>query len=262
MKVNYHTHTTRCMHARGIDEEYVKSAIKGGFDILGFSDHTPWKYDSDFVAHMRMPISQLSEYLDSIRSLREKYKDQIKILVGLECEYYECYHENLKKLIEDNQLDYVIFGNHYNKTDEIRDYFGFTKDEAKLNEYVDSSIKGMESGVYAYFAHPDLYMNIYGEFDELARSAAHKICSTAKRLDMILEYNLGGVRYGAKGRECGYPCDDFWKVAAEYKNKAIVGVDAHDNTDLEDKELFDEAVAYLESLGLEVVNEIPLRRYE
>ena len=41
MKTNYHTHTTRCMHAVGSDEEYVLSAIKGGFQILGFSDHTP-----------------------------------------------------------------------------------------------------------------------------------------------------------------------------------------------------------------------------
>lgn len=39
MKTNYHTHTTRCMHAVGDDEDYVRSAIKGGFQELGFSDH-------------------------------------------------------------------------------------------------------------------------------------------------------------------------------------------------------------------------------
>ena len=50
MKTNYHTHTTRCMHATGSDEEYVLSAIKGGYQILGFSDHTPWKYRTDYVA--------------------------------------------------------------------------------------------------------------------------------------------------------------------------------------------------------------------
>ena len=47
MKTNYHTHTTRCMHATGDDEDYVLSAIKGGYRILGFSDHTPWKYRTD-----------------------------------------------------------------------------------------------------------------------------------------------------------------------------------------------------------------------
>ena len=29
-KNNYHTHTTRCYHASGKDEEYVKAAIKAG----------------------------------------------------------------------------------------------------------------------------------------------------------------------------------------------------------------------------------------
>ena len=38
MKTNYHTHTTRCVHATGSDEDYVLSAIKGGYQELGFSD--------------------------------------------------------------------------------------------------------------------------------------------------------------------------------------------------------------------------------
>ena len=44
MKTNYHTHTTRCHHATGSDEEFVLSAIKGGYQELGFSDHTPVSY--------------------------------------------------------------------------------------------------------------------------------------------------------------------------------------------------------------------------
>ena len=39
-KVNYHTHTKRCKHAGGSDEEYIESAIKSGFQELGFADHT------------------------------------------------------------------------------------------------------------------------------------------------------------------------------------------------------------------------------
>ena len=55
-KTNYHTHTKRCMHACGKDEEYVLAAIANGYEELGFSDHTPWKYDTDYVAHMRQCI--------------------------------------------------------------------------------------------------------------------------------------------------------------------------------------------------------------
>jgi histidinol phosphatase-like PHP family hydrolase len=31
---NYHSHTTRCMHAAGTEEEYVLQAIKSGFECL------------------------------------------------------------------------------------------------------------------------------------------------------------------------------------------------------------------------------------
>ena len=74
MKTNYHTHTTRCMHATGSDEDYVLSAIKGGYQELGFSDHTPWKYHTDYVADMRMLPEELPGYVESLRSLREKYR--------------------------------------------------------------------------------------------------------------------------------------------------------------------------------------------
>lgn len=32
---NYHTHTTRCMHAIGSEEEYILAAISAGYTELG-----------------------------------------------------------------------------------------------------------------------------------------------------------------------------------------------------------------------------------
>ncbi len=61
MKANYHTHTMRCHHAIGSDEDYVKSAIAAGFDELGFSDHSPWNYQTDFVSHMRMKLDKFQD---------------------------------------------------------------------------------------------------------------------------------------------------------------------------------------------------------
>ena len=42
IKRNYHTHTKRCGHAIGEDEEYVVNAIEAGLTDLGFSDHCPY----------------------------------------------------------------------------------------------------------------------------------------------------------------------------------------------------------------------------
>ena len=78
MKANYHTHTARCGHATGTDEDYVLAAIEQGFDELGFSDHVPWPYQNGF-SHpgVRMSVLQLSQYLNSVRELAERYRDQL-----------------------------------------------------------------------------------------------------------------------------------------------------------------------------------------
>ena len=54
MKTNYHTHTFRCNHAAERDEDYVLAALKNGYAILGFSDHTPWPYrQAHFIPRIR-----------------------------------------------------------------------------------------------------------------------------------------------------------------------------------------------------------------
>ena len=71
-KFNYHTHTYRCKHAKGTDEEYVLKAIEAGYTVLGFSDHAPYRdYPSD---RSHMDFEQLDDYIDSINYLKEKTK--------------------------------------------------------------------------------------------------------------------------------------------------------------------------------------------
>ena len=59
MLTNYHTHTTRCGHAEGTEEEYILTALRCGFKVLGFSDHTPWAYATPgFVSRIRMLLDE------------------------------------------------------------------------------------------------------------------------------------------------------------------------------------------------------------
>ena len=105
----YHTHTTRCHHATGSDEEFVLSAIKGGYQELGFSDHTPWKYHTNYISDIRMTPEELPDYVESLRSLQEKYKDRISLKIGLECEYFPEYIHWLKGIIK----EYKLLQNHF-----------------------------------------------------------------------------------------------------------------------------------------------------
>ena len=262
-KTNYHTHTKRCHHAQGSDEEYVLSAIRNGYEELGFSDHTPRKYDSDFVAKMRMKDSDFDEYYQSILTLKEKYKDQISIKIGLECEYFPKYMDWLKELLQTYHLDYIIFGNHYYKTDEDQIYFGRRcKDDDMLKAYIDEAIEGMKTGLYAYLAHPDLFMRAKDEFDDIARAESYRLCKAAKELDVILEYNLAGAEYNDRVGKCMYPHPEFWKIAASVGNKVIIGVDAHHPKALETDKYRDQGLQFLTNLGIEIVDTIPFLQYD
>lgn len=251
MKTNFHTHTTRCMHAVGSDEEYVRSAIKGGYQVLGFSDHTPWKYDSDFVSGIRMLPEELPEYVSSLQALRQKYRDQIDIRIGLECEYFPTYLPWLKEQITAYKLDYVILGNHHFQTDEKFPYFGHnTKRRDMLELYESSALAGMESGLFCCLAHPDLFMRSYPEFDTYCAEISRSICRTAARLDIPLEYNIGYVAYNLAHGLSTYPCADFWHIAAEEGCTAIIGLDAHYNVDLEIPTYYDQAISQLQKLEI------------
>lgn len=262
-KTNYHMHTKRCMHASGRDEDYIISAIKNGYEEVGFSDHTPWKYDTKFVAGMRMPLSKFEDYYTSIITLKEKYKDQITIRIGLECEYFPQYMPWLKQLILEKELDYIIFGNHYYKTDEKRIYFGTACErDDMMKAYVDQAIEGMETGLYSYLCHPDLFMRGRRIFDDLAREESYRLCTAALRLDMPLEYNLAGAQYNDVMNTTQYPHPEFWKIAAEVGNKAIIGVDAHEPAALETDMYRDAGIRMLQDLGIELVDSITMKDFK
>ena len=103
IKANYHTHTARCGHAIGTDEEYVQAAIQAGLTTLGFSDHAAYPTP---CPGLRMNIEQIPDYYQSIRSLQEKYAAQIDIHLGMEVEYYPSQWDTIREYRK--TLDYII----------------------------------------------------------------------------------------------------------------------------------------------------------
>ena len=266
--VNYHTHTWRCRHAEGADAQYVEQALASGFALLGFSDHTPWPYKSDFISGVRMRMDQLQDYLDTVNALRRTFAGRIDIPVGLECEAFPEFYGWLGEL-KARSLDYLILGNHYDLTDDgdplrLTDAGGFrfgrsTRPQEVLR-YAQRTIAGMNTGLFDFVAHPDLYCRVYPAFDAECAAAARDICAAAEALNLPLEYNLLGLwehRPDGKRSGLGYPCPGFWEIAAQYRVKAIVGFDVHDVVQLTWLDLWREAVDYLQGLGIEVLPWLP-----
>lgn len=256
---NYHTHTTRCHHAEGTEEESIQTALRCGYTVLGFSDHTPWHYATPgYVSRIRMLPQELPGYIRTLQALREKYAGQIRLHIGLEVEYFPAYLEALAEESDALGIEYWIFGCHYDTSDETGIHFGRSKTELDLRHYVEHVEAGLETGRYRYLAHPDIFLDHWPRFDTAAEKACREVCAAAAKHDIPLEYNLAGLQsHGHADGSLGYTTDLFWQIAAEYPVKAIVGCDAHAPQELDLVPLLRQKQDWLRGLGIPVLERLP-----
>lgn len=227
--VNLHTHTKLCRHAAGLPIDYARQAEKKGISLLGFSDHTP--FPDDRMIGIRMYYSQLEGYLQDIRLARESFPD-LKILAGLECEYFPELHAWYREeLLGERAMDYLIGSVHfYAYRGELRGFWeGFQMDRGALLAYAESYVEMLESGLFSFGAHPDTFGSSTGGWNQDCQDCAERICKAAARLGTPLEINTSGWLKAESQPENPrpYPLPEFWKVAAQCGVKAVVNADAH-----------------------------------
>lgn len=253
MIANYHTHTARCLHAQDADEAYVKSAIAGGLQILGFSDHTPQWFSGDYYSNMRMRPEELGEYVQSVTDLGKKYAGEIKLHVGVEAEYYPACFDRLVQELKDHGVEYMIMGQHWLGNEENEPYCGRpTTDVSLLQRYCDQVIAGMDTGYFTYVAHPDMF-RFEGE-DAAYEPHIRRLCRAANANGVLLEVNLLGIRGGRH-----YPAERFWRIAGEENCKVILGSDAHQAGVIVNLQAEQTALELVKKYGLDLQQTIALR---
>ena len=253
MIANYHTHTKRCNHAKGEERQYVENGLKAGLKILGFSDHGPYIFPGSYYSTFRMRLDQLDDYVETVLSLRGVYDGQIEIPLGLELEYYPDLLPELLPVLRDYPLDYLLLGQHFVGNEVDSSYCGAATDsKSVLKQYVYQTMDAMNSGLFTYFAHPDL-LNYQGDKTLYAKEMK-QLCREAKACGVPLEYNLLGL-----ATERHYPNDLFWKIAAEEDCDVIFGRDAHAPQALLDTYTEARAMEHLRTLGLKPLTKISLR---
>ncbi|MDU4933786.1 MAG: histidinol-phosphatase HisJ [Peptostreptococcaceae bacterium] len=99
-----HIHSPYCPHgSKDALEDYVKRAIEIGLDEITFTEHLPLPEnfkDPSPENDSAMSIDQLHKYMEEVRNLKYKYKDKIKINLGVEVDYLEGYEEETRKLLD------------------------------------------------------------------------------------------------------------------------------------------------------------------
>ena len=168
---SYHNHTTFCDGKHTV-EEMVQYAIKNGCDVIGFSGHSREDENDGYS----MPMQSLNDYKAEVRRVGEKYKDQIKVYLGIEQEYVtspEPFAEG---------FDYKI-GSVHNV---------LTKDGVKYQ--IDHSEARFLEGVREGFGG-DVYAYCENYFEYLANVHDRTGCQIVGHLDLVTKFNEGDVHF-------------------------------------------------------------------
>jgi len=162
---DFHTHTARCGHAGGRDEEYVEAAIARGLAAIAVTDHVPfyWLPPERHDPTLAMPAEELPRYVDAVLDLRERYAGRVEVLLGLEADFVAGHEDELARLLERFPFDVVLGSVHWldgwwvDAPSSLPRYRqGGDEVERIWDEYATQLIAAARSGLFDVLSHLDL----------------------------------------------------------------------------------------------------------
>ena len=256
---DFHVHTTFC-DGKNTAEEMVQSAIGKGLRVLGFSGHAPIQRETTWA----MTEKGQEEYCAEILRLKEKYKNEISIHLGVEQDYFS--H------LPTDRYEYVIGSVHMiNKNGAWCD---IDHNATLLNHAIELSYNG------DYYALCEEYFelaadvvrktnaDIIGHFDLVTkfcdcgvpydkdnpryvrawRSAVDALIKTGKPF----EINTGAISRGY--RTTPYPHVDILHYIAKNGGCAVLSADTHNKDTIAYR--YDLSEALVKETGVPLVNRI------
>ncbi len=237
MNFDLHTHTIYC-DGTSTPEAMVRAAIEMGLGCLGFSGHGYAIYDTDCC----MSLSNTEVYRAEIERLKRKYREYIRILCGVEQDYWSD--------VDTSDFDYVIGSVHYVKKDGEMLCVDNTPEIAKAA--VDEHFGGdWYAFAEAYFATVADVVNktrcqIIGHFDLVSKfnekewffDEAHPryVAAWQAALDRLLpcgvpfEINTGAMSRG--WRTAAYPNADMIGYIKSRGGRLVLSSDSHSDRTL------------------------------
>jgi histidinol-phosphatase (PHP family) len=249
--IDYHTHHVRCGHAVGSLEEYVRKGIEIGLSQIGLSDHMPLLHvdPAEYYPEMAMPMEELPRYVEQCLQLKDKYKDQIDIRVGLEGDYIEGYEDQIDSIIRAYPWDYVIGSVHFLGTWDVTDFRQTHGWEGRsrvqvYEQYYDAVQKAAATGFYDYIGHIDVIKRFGFQPESDVTHLENAALEAVKRHGLAIELNASGLRTPAAEM---FPSRRMLEYARELDIPLTIGSDAHQPERL--GQYLDEAREMLKKVG-------------
>lgn len=238
-------------------EDTVLKAIEKGFKSIGFSSH------SHVVSNPRskVKIEDIPKYQNIIYSLKEKYKDIIEVLCGIEFDFYSndplVGYEYVIGSVHYLEVDGKCFG--FDGNDEcakkIIDTYFNSDGLAYVRKYYETVARLSEVQKVDIVAHFDIITKHKEKrelFDIQCRQyksyALEALEHLAKTIG-VFELNTGAI--ARNYRTTPYPDLFLLKALKEYGAKMVISSDCHDNNLLECQ--FEESTELLRSVGFKEI---------
>ena len=249
MLANFHTHSVFC-DGKNTPEEIVISAIEKGFSAISFSGHGYTAFD------LRYCMKDVDGYTVEIGRLKEKYKREIPIYLGVE--------EDAFSPTDRGRFDYIIGSSHYFHVggrylpiDSSYDHFqkclaAFQYDIIRLTEAYYQAFVG-----YIKSRKPDIigHFDLITKFDEtdsplfLNNAEYNRIAETylteAAKSGCLFEVNTGAVARGI--RKTVYPSENLLYLLKKLDVPLILSSDSHSADTLDFG--FEETKRHLRDIG-------------
>ncbi len=105
---NYHMHSRYC-DGNGNIEDFVQAAANFGFTSIGTSGHAPVPFANNYA----IKPEQLSEYVAEVEQLKEMYREETELYMGLEVDVISGLQQHFTETILPYHFDYFIGSVHF-----------------------------------------------------------------------------------------------------------------------------------------------------
>lgn len=236
-KTNYHIHNELCKHAMGTVMDYADKAFECGFDIIGMSDHAPFRGNP---YGFRMDFEEFEEYIFQVKEAKRKYEKRMKVLLGLEIEYMAKHRSYYDELREKYNMEYLILGQHFFDDGHGNELYVYDlPDTTGYVDYAKSVEEALGTGLFSMVAHPDLMFVHDFEWDYNCDKACDIIVDAAVKYGVPLELNANGVRKGKSrfvdGDRYPYPHFKLFEKISDAKVPVMINSDCHQLKELDDE---------------------------
>jgi histidinol-phosphatase (PHP family) len=262
MLCNYHTHSTFCDGKESVSS-FVEKARKLRFDHLGFSSHAPVPQENNFAIRDEL----IPDYINEIHFWKKSQSD-VKIFVGLECDFIPGVTRDFSFYKQKYSLDYIIGGVHLVKESKSgklwfidgskRDIYDigiqelYNGDVQKaVSAFWEQTFEMIETQRFDIIAHIDK-IKMHNQYRFFTQQENWYENLVLKALDLIKEHNVI-VEINSRGlykKRCDefYPSDFILKEMAKRDIPCIFSSDAHKSSEL--LLFYDEALDKLRQNGI------------